>query len=123
MRKGRFLDDVVHERDRVGLRVARVDSESSDASCIVDGRVLVASDRSALGALQGEELDVHLHVMARDLLFVAVRVYGTPSDSCREPVEAVTAADPVDGCVGNRDAVITLQVPNDALRPHVVAAA
>src|SRR5215470_1049531 len=70
--KRELLDDVVEERDRVLLRVARVDLEGPHPGGVVDRRVLVAADALAALALQRQELHVDLDVMAGDLLLMAM---------------------------------------------------
>ena len=77
----KLFDDVVYGVDGVGLGVALVDLESPNACGVIDRRLLVAPHRTASFSLQSQELDIHLHVMTRDLLLVAVRVNSTSSDS------------------------------------------
>src|SRR5580698_2904341 len=76
-------DDVIDEVDRIGLSVFVIDPERPDARCIVDGGILEAPDLLSLLAGEGEELDVHLDVMARDLLVVARGVDSTHARSAR----------------------------------------
>ena len=115
-----LLDHVVDEVDCVGLRMALVDLQRPNACGIIDRRVLVAPNRAASFPLQSQELDVHLHVMPRHLLLVAVRVYGPPSDAVRESAHAMSPADPIDRRIGGLDVVVALQVPHDPNRPHVI---
>ena len=95
--KREFLHDGVDEVDGVGLGVASINLERSYSCGVVDCRVLVATNRRALLTLERQELDVYLHMVAGNLLLVAVRVYGAPSDAVRESVEAMPLADPMDG--------------------------
>jgi len=118
-----LLDHVIDEVDGVGLGVALVDLQRPNACGIIDRRVLVAPNWTASFSLQRQELDVHLHVMTRDLLLVAVRVYSPPSDAVRESAHAMSPADPVDRRIGGLDVVVTLQVPHDPNRPHVISPA
>lgn len=74
----------------------------------------------ALLPLQSSELYVHLQVVARNLLLVAVRVHGAASDAIGEAVEAGPLADPIDGSVGCLDVVVALQVSDNAYRSHEV---
>jgi len=46
-------------------------------------------------------------VVAGNLLLVAMRMYGTPSDTVRKSVEAMPFADPIDDRVGRLDVVIS----------------
>jgi hypothetical protein len=54
--------------------VAVVDLERSDAGRIINGGVLVALDRLAVFSLKGQELDVDLDLMARNLLLISLGV-------------------------------------------------
>ena len=63
-----LVDDVIDEVDGIDLVVAAVDLQSPDAGGIIDRRVLVALDHAALYPFEDQELDVHLDVMAWDLL-------------------------------------------------------
>jgi hypothetical protein len=116
----KLFDDVVYEVDGVGLGVALVDLECPNACGIIDRRVLVAPHRTASFSLQSQELDIHLHVMSRDLLLVAVRVHCPPSNSVGESAHPVSPADPVDRRIGTLDVVVALQAPHDPNRPHVI---
>ncbi len=69
-----LFDDVIDEVDRVGLCVFVVDLERPDAGGIVDRGILEPADLLAALASEGEELDVHLDVMARHLLVVTLGV-------------------------------------------------
>ena len=115
-----LLDHVVDEVDGVRLRVAGIDLQRANSGRIVDRRVLIPAHRSAPFPLEGQELDVDLHVVAGHLLLVSMRVDGPPSNPIRESVEAMALADAVHGRVGRLDVVIALQVPDDANRAHVV---
>jgi len=115
-----LLDHVIDEVDGVGLGVALVDLQCPNACGVVDRRVRVASNCSASFSAQSQELDIHLHVMTRDLLLVAVRVNSTSSDPVRESAHAVSPADPVDRRIRGLDVVVALEVPHDPNRPHVI---
>ena len=69
-----LFDDVIDEVDRVGLCVFVVDLERPDAGGIVDRGILEPADLLAALASEGEELDVHLDVMAWHLLVVTLGV-------------------------------------------------
>ena len=71
-REGR--DHVVDEVDGVCLGVAFVDLEGSDPGHIVDRRILEAAKLLAAFSFEGQELDIHLDVMARHPLVVALGV-------------------------------------------------
>ena len=120
--KRELLDHIVDEVDGVGLRMAAVHLECANSRGVIDGRVLVTPHRRALLPYQRQELHVHLHVVAGNLLLVPVRMDGAPSDAVRKSVEAMPLADPVDGRVGRLDVVVASEVPDNADRPRVVRA-
>jgi hypothetical protein len=61
--------------------------------------------------------------MAGNSLLVSMSMHGSSPHSVGKPVEAMSLAHAIDGCVGSSDVMVSLQVPNDAYRPHVVRAA
>ena len=69
--EGESFDDMVYEGNGVGLVVTFKDFEGSDARCIVDGRVLITLDRFVVFALESQELNVNLNLMARNLLLIS----------------------------------------------------
>jgi nitrite reductase/ring-hydroxylating ferredoxin subunit len=74
-----------------------------------EGRcVRIPSHGPASFPLQGQELDVDLHVVAGDLLLVSMRVHGPPSNPIRESVESMPLADAIHGRIGRLDVVIAL---------------
>lgn len=116
----KLLGNVADEVDGVGLRVAAVNLQRANSRSIIDGRVRVPPHRRPFLLPQSQEFQVYLRVVARNLLLIAMRVCCAPSNTIGEPIETMTLADPVGGRVGCLDVVIPLQVPDDALRPHVV---
>lgn len=118
-----LLDHVVDEVDRIRLSVAVIDLECTNSRGVVDRRVLITPNRRSLLSRKREELHVYLHVMARNLLLVPVRVHGTSPNSVRKPGHAMALADPINRCVRSLDVVIPLHVPRDADRSHVVGPA
>ena len=75
------------------------------------------------GQPRAKELHVYLHVVAGNLLLVAMRVYGASADSVRKPGHAMALADPIDRGIRALDVVIPRHVPRDADRTHVVGPA
>ena len=69
-----LFNDVIDKVDRVGLSMFVVDFERPDARRVIDSSILEPADLLAALASEGEELDVHLDVMARHLLVVALGV-------------------------------------------------
>ncbi len=118
--KQELCDHVVEKTYGVRLGVARVNLEGPDTGGIVDGGVRIATYRLATWADEFQERDIDLDVMAGDLLGVAMRVHRSTTDPAGQAVEAVEPQDAVDGRVANRDAVIALEIPDDANRTQVV---
>ena len=75
------FEHTVDEADRVGLTVARVDSECPYSRGIVYGRLLEATNGLARRPLEGEDLHVHLNMMAGYLLRITSGVQGAADSS------------------------------------------
>lgn len=73
--KRKLGNDVVNKGDRVLLRMAIVDLERSHTRRIVDGGVLISLDLLARFASEYQELNIHLDVVAWNLLVVAFRMH------------------------------------------------
>ena len=69
-----FLNDVVDKIDGIFLRMAVIDFQCSYARCIIDRRILVTLDFLALIPFKNQEFNIHLDVVAWNLLAVALRV-------------------------------------------------
>ena len=115
-----LLDHVVDEVDRIRLSVAVIDLECTNSRGVVDRRVLITPNGRSLLSRKSQELHVYLHVMARNLLLVPVRVHGTSPNSIRKFRHAVALADPIDGRIGGLDVVVALQIPDDSDWSHVI---
>ena len=63
--EGEFFDHILNKLNGVLLIVTRVDLQRPDPGCIVDGRVLKASDSFAIKIPQGNKFNINLDVMAR----------------------------------------------------------
>jgi hypothetical protein len=90
-----------------------VDLERPDPGCIVDGGILEPADFLPALAGEGEELDVHLDVMTWNLLVVALGMDFAHPRSVWQSADAVAPEDACHTCVGDFDAVIARQVPDD----------
>lgn len=113
--KGELFHHVVDEVDGIRLRVPLVDLQHSNSVRVIDGRVLVAPYRRSLLSLQREELHVYLHMVARNLLLVAMCMHGTSADSVRKPAMPWMAlADPID--CGIRGLGVVQDLFNDLIR-------
>ena len=94
--EGELLDDVVDEVDRALLVVFSIDLESADPRGVIDRRVLIATDLAVVLCHQGQELDVYLDLMARDLFGVATGMDGPPTDVSRKTADPVAFQRAVD---------------------------
>src|SRR5450631_3355678 len=90
----KFLDDVIDEINGVRLRMLVVDFERSNARRVVDSRILKTADILAAFIREGEEFDIHLDVMTRDLFAVTYRVHFAHPRSARQPADAIALQDP-----------------------------
>jgi hypothetical protein len=120
--EGKLVGHIVDEVDGVVLGVPGVDLESSDPRGVGDGRVLKASDSLTVGALERQELDVHLDVVSRYPLGVALGMESSASLLGRQAVQSLASQDPRYGAVTEVNAVVSLQIPDDAPRPQMVGA-
>ena len=69
-----LFNDVVNEVDRVCLRMFLVDLEGANSGCVVDRCVLKPTDLFAAFSFEGQDLNIHLDVMSRHLLLIALGV-------------------------------------------------
>ena len=112
--KRELLNQRVYEGDGVLLRVAAVDAQGPDAGGVVDGRVLVAPQAPTVRASEHQKRHVHLHVVPRHRLLVAVGAHGPSPDPMRESLEAVAAQGAIHGGIGDADAMVSRHIPDDA---------
>lgn len=117
-----LVDDMIDEVDRVGLSMFFIDLECTDTSGIINGGILKAACLLTLLSNEGQELNVHLDMMTRDLFVVAFGVDFTKARSARQPVQARAFEYPVYCCIGQFDAVIARQIPHDPFGAEVVFA-
>ena len=76
--EGELLDYIIDERNGVFLVMAVVDPQGSNPRGIVNGRVLITPDSFVLGRFQVQKLDIHLNMVAWDLLGVTAGVNRSP---------------------------------------------
>ena len=88
----------------------------------VDRCILEATDLFAAFRSEGQKLNVHLNVMSWHLLLIALGVQLAHSCASGRPVKAVALEDTVDAGVGDFDAVIARQIPNNPDWPEVILA-
>ncbi len=106
--KRELLHYVVDEVDGIRLGVAAIDFEYTDSRGVVNRCVLVAPNRRSLLSHKCGKFHVYLHVVARNLLLIAMCVHGSSTHSVRKSGHAMALADPVDRCIGGLDVVIAL---------------
>ena len=100
-----------------------IDSQCSDAGCIIDCSVLVTLQLMAAFIDKSQKLNVNLDVMTRDLFLVAFEGgYGALVTILRQPIHAMTLEHIVNTLARYFDLVITLQIPGNSIRAEVVAA-
>src|SRR5271169_2263018 len=118
--KGELSDDVVDKSDRVGLSMTIVDLQRADTGRIIDGRVLVTPDGFAAFPLEGQELDVDLDLVARNLLFVAFGVDFSDAGSTRKFAQSMPPENPIDPCIRDFDVVVAGEIPDDPDRTEMI---
>ena len=117
-----LFDDVIDEVLSVGLCVFVADLERPDTRSVIDSGILEPADLLAALASEGEELAVHLDVMARQLLVVALGVDFAQARSAWAPANAIAAQNACYVSVRDFDVVIARQVPDDPDRSEVIFA-
>jgi hypothetical protein len=70
--------------------------------------------------LEGQEFDVNLDLVARNLLFVAFGVDFADTGSSRKLAEAVPPENPIDARIRDFDVVIASEIPNDPDRSQMI---
>ena len=117
-----LFDDVFNEVDGIYLRVFLVDLESANSGCIVDRCILEPTDLFASFSSAGQKLYIDLNVMPWHLLLIAFGVQLAHLCASGQTVKAVMLKDTVDAGVGNFDAVVARQIPNNPYWPEVILA-
>lgn len=92
--KREALDDVVDKVDGAGLGVFLVDLERSHPGRVIDGRELEATDLLSTFSFERQEFDIHLDMVAGNLLVVSLGVYLPQAGTTRKPVDAIALERP-----------------------------
>lgn len=92
--KREALDDVVDKVDGAGLGVFLVDLECPHPGCVIDGRELEATDFLATLSFERQELDVHLDMVARNLLVVSLGMHLPQAGATWQPIDAIAFEHP-----------------------------
>ena len=119
----KLFDDMINEVDGVCLSMLFVDLEGANSGCIVDRCVLEPTDLFASFSNEGQKLNIHLNVMPWHLLLIAFGVQLAHSCASGQPIKAVTFKDTIDAGVGDFDAVVARQIPDDPNWPKMILAA
>lgn len=105
--------DVIHEVDRILLRMPLINLQGANASRIIDCGVLEIPDLAAFLSLEIEEFHIDLHVVTRHLFLIADgrnRPFALP---IRQAIEAMALQYVVYPTGRDLDVVITSQIPAD----------
>ena len=90
---------VVDEGDRAGLVVALIDFEGPDTRGIIDGRVLVTLDGLIVFVFEGQELDINLNLVARNLLLIPDGMDFAQPGATWQPADPIALENAVDASV------------------------
>ena len=93
--KRKLLDHVINELDGALLIVLPVDLKRSDTGCVIDSRVLIASDLVSFVVFQRQELHIDLNMMPRNRFSVSFGVQSPPWCFFGQPIKAVASQDAV----------------------------
>ena len=118
-----LFDDVIDKVDRVGLCVLILDLERPDACRVIDSGILEPADLLAALANEGEELDVHLDVMAGHLLVISLGMDFAHARSARQSANTVAPQNARHACIRDFDVVIACKIPDDPDRSEMIFAA
>ena len=102
-----LFDDVIDKVLSVGLCMFVVNLDRPDTCRVINSGILEAPDFLATLADESEELDIHLDVMAGNLLVVTLGVDFTHPRAARRPTNSVTAQNARYTSVGDFDVVIS----------------
>jgi hypothetical protein len=113
---------VVNEVDGVCMRVFLADLEGTNPGRIVDLCVLEPANLLTTFSFEGQKFNVHLDVIPWHLFLIPLSVQFAHACASGQSVEAVALEDAVGTGVGDFNAVITRQIPNDPDRPKAILA-
>jgi hypothetical protein len=65
--KGKFFNHIINELDGILLIVTRLNFHGPDPGCVINGRILKASDSAPLKVPERDEVNVYLDMMTRNL--------------------------------------------------------
>ena len=117
-----LFNDVVNKVDCIGLGVLFVNLQRPNPRCVIDGGVLEPAYLLTFLVNEGQELNIHLDVMAGYLLLITFGVNLAHASAAREAVQPMAAQDARNRGVRQFDVVIALQVPDDPHRAEVILA-
>lgn len=88
-----LFDDVIREVDGIGLSMFFVDFQGPHPRCIIDSGILKTAHLFTLFSFEGQELNIHLNVMARNLLLVSFGVDLAHAGPARKTVHPMPPQD------------------------------
>jgi len=117
-----LFDDVVNEVDHcptghrecnvprwgVCLRVFIIDLEGANSRRVVDRRVLEKADLFAALPSEGQELNIHLNMMTRNLFLVTLGLQFAHTGASGQSIETVAYENAVGSSIRDLDAAIAL---------------
>ena len=77
--KREFFNDVIDAVDGIFLSMPVIDLQSTYASSIINGGVLIAFELCAIVTVESQKLNVYLDRMSRHLFIVSPGMHGTSS--------------------------------------------
>lgn len=113
---------MVDEADELGLGVFLVDFERPDPRCVINGSILETPHILAIIPLEGQELNINLYLMARQLFVVTFGMQLTHPRTSWKGDLGHCAAEFGKYQHQNFEAVIAYQIPNNPDRTHVIFA-
>lgn len=113
-------DYVINEVNGVSLRVPGVDLQSSDACCIVIGRIREPLHLLPIRAFEFQKFDVNLDMVTRYLLFISFCLDRALLGILGQPAHAIPFQNIPNARGGNLDFVISGQKPGYPLLAKVI---
>ena len=109
--------DVIEEGNGVYLCMVRVDHQRAYPCRVIDSRVLIAAHSPAVSSPDLRYIDVHLHLVSRHGLGVAMRVQCPPVRLVWQLANAIPHLDAIYAGKRDLDVVLPFQIPNDSQGP------
>ena len=92
--KREAFDNLVDKIDGVGVSLFLVDLECPHPGGVIDGRELEATDPLSTLSFERQDLDIHLHMVTKNLLAASLGVNLAQAGTMRKPVDAIALERP-----------------------------